>query len=315
MLENEIKPYDNEADAIVERIRGTQEEEIEEEIEEEEDTRAKGVFLTLIGIGLLGLIGYVGFNYVQSGQTDKNSSNVSKENESLIKNLKEKLSLKKTSTEINQTEKPLLATTLTPSKKVEAPVPKKEEVIKEKNVTQAEIEKVESKKIEVTKVAIVKEEPKKEAITKVEIAQEEPKEEEVTKVEMVKEEPKKVVTKKVIIKKVKHRIVTIKKGDTLASIAEKFYGNPMDFKRIIRANRSIRNQHSHLFLGEKIIVPPMEKSRRDRIFTVGKGNTLASISKRFYGTPHKVQKIVDANYNIKTKDSILHLGQKIYIPK
>lgn len=305
MLENEIKPYDNEADAIVERIRGTQ----EEEIEEEEDTRAKGVFLILIGIGLLGLVGYVGFNYVQSGQTDKNSSNVTKENEALIKNLKEKLSLKKTSTEINQTEKPLLAT-LTPSKKVEAPVPKKEEVIKEENVTQAEIEKVESKKIEVTKVAIVKEEPKKEAITKVEIAQEEPKKEEVTKVEMVKEEPKKV-----IIKKVKHRIVTIKKGDTLASIAEKFYGNPMDFKRIIRANRSIRNQHSHLFLGQKIIIPHMEKSRRDRIFTVGKGNTLASISKRFYGTPHKVQKIVEANYNIKTKDSILHLGQKIYIPK
>lgn len=125
----------------------------------------------------------------------------------------------------------------------------------------------------------------------------------------------KEIEKKEIIKKVKPRITIVKEGDTLASIAEKFYGNPMDFKRIIRANPSIKNQHTNLHLGDKIIVPKMENSKKRRMVIIRKGYTLASLSEKFYGNINQVQKIVDANYNIKNKDSILHLGQKVYLPK
>jgi len=290
MLESEIEPYDNEneADAIVKRIR-----EKEEELEEEE-TDVKRIFLTLFGIATVGVVGYLGFNYVQSGQSEKSllalspkvehNSSVSKENDAVIKKVEETLMVQRASHAVKQTKEPILPIIPTPSKIVKAEEPKREEAVEEtvaeKKIVQAEIKK-----------------------------------EEVKEKKIIQVKPKKVVAKKVVSKKVKPRMVTIKKGDTLASIAEKFYGNPMDFKRIIRANRSIRNKHSHLSLGQKIIVPYMEKSKRDRMFSVRKGSTLASISKRFYGTTNKVQKIVDANYNIKTENSILHLGQKIYIPK
>jgi len=123
---------------------------------------------------------------------------------------------------------------------------------------------------------------------------------------------KKKIVKKVIFTK---RIVTIKKGDTLASLAEKYYGNPMQFNRIVRANAKIRSSKSMLHLGQKVSVPFIQSNKKKRFVTIRQGNTLASLAKKFYGNINKVQDIVDANYKIKNKNTTLHLGQKVYIPR
>ncbi|CAA6813037.1 MAG: Unknown protein [uncultured Sulfurovum sp.] len=162
-------------------------------------------------------------------------------------------------------------------------------------------------------------------ITKVKILSPIPQKPIVTKTIIKEPIVKKVIPKKVIVKKVtakkrvkpkrKPRIVTIKKGDTLALIAQKYYGNAMEFKRIIRANRSIRSEKTSLKLGQKIVVPYLPKHKQRRFVTVKKGYSLAYISKKFYGTTAKVQTIVDANRNIKTEKSTLKIGQKVYVPK
>ena len=121
--------------------------------------------------------------------------------------------------------------------------------------------------------------------------------------------------KRVKYKPKKARIVTIRKGDTLASLAEKFYGNAMDFKHIIYANSSIKNSKSRLYLGRKIKIPYLKRHKSRKFVIVRRGHTLASISKKFYGNVNKIQDIVRANYKLKNQNSTLQLGQKIYLPK
>jgi|GEM_PF-3229931 len=109
-------------------------------------------------------------------------------------------------------------------------------------------------------------------------------------------------------------VIRVKEGDTLASISERFYGNPMYYKRIIRANRGLRRGR-HLKVGQRLIIPELDKKIRDRLYRIRKGDTLYKISKRFYGTTKKVQKIIDANYKIKDASSKLSVGDLIYIPR
>jgi len=89
----------------------------------------------------------------------------------------------------------------------------------------------------------------------------------------------------------------------------------MDYKRIIRANSQIRSKKRSLHFGEKIIIPRKDNKTTRRFIIVEKGDTLASISKRIYGSGDKILKIVRANYRIKSKRSTLHIGQKVYVPK
>lgn len=51
------------------------------------------------------------------------------------------------------------------------------------------------------------------------------------------------------------RIVVVKKGDTLSSLSEKYYGNSMAFSKIIEHNPSLKNQGSLLKVGQVIKLP------------------------------------------------------------
>ena len=48
---------------------------------------------------------------------------------------------------------------------------------------------------------------------------------------------------------------TVQKGDTLSSIAIKFYNNPKDWQKIFRANRAILGKPSDLKLGMSLMIP------------------------------------------------------------
>ncbi len=56
-------------------------------------------------------------------------------------------------------------------------------------------------------------------------------------------------------KDVKGRVVVVKKGDTLSSLAEKYYGNSMAFRPIIESNKEITEQSHTLYIGQKINIP------------------------------------------------------------
>ena len=51
------------------------------------------------------------------------------------------------------------------------------------------------------------------------------------------------------------RVILVKKGDTLGSISEKFYGNPMEFDKIIEANEKLNNDFQVIHVGQKLNVP------------------------------------------------------------
>ncbi|CAA6815487.1 MAG: Unknown protein [uncultured Sulfurovum sp.] len=155
--------------------------------------------------------------------------------------------------------------------------------------------------VKITKVKVL--EPKKEPISPKPVPK---------KVKPKASTPEKIVAQ--IITR-KRRLVTIKKGDTLNLIAQRYYGSSMDFKRIIRANKSLKSSKSSLRVGQKIVVPYLPKQKRQRVVTIKKGYTLAKISKQFYGSTDGIQKIVNANRNIKNKNSTLRIGQKVYVPK
>lgn len=53
---------------------------------------------------------------------------------------------------------------------------------------------------------------------------------------------------------VRERTIIVKKGDTLRSISNKFYGNSMDYKRIIASNDVLKNDTT-IYEGQMIILP------------------------------------------------------------
>ena len=114
---------------------------------------------------------------------------------------------------------------------------------------------------------------------------------------------------------IKPRYYHVRKKDTLATIAKKFYGKASDYKRIIRANRRIRSAKTSLRLGEKLLIPRKDGKKIRRYTIVEKGNTLALLAKKFYGDKTKIKKIIRANYKIKNAHSTLHIGQKVYLPQ
>jgi len=51
------------------------------------------------------------------------------------------------------------------------------------------------------------------------------------------------------------RSVVVKKGDTLQSIAHKYYGNTQEYKRIIASNHALTKNKNTIYEGQTIILP------------------------------------------------------------
>ena len=311
----------------------TYKDDIFDEMEEEEKKKPpKKLLLTLFGLTLAGAIGYVGMNgskeappttqpaHKVTTKTDSNNSTIETD---VIKHLEEKKSYYVESLAISQEPKPApiplpisiqkeeekksietpavkalepVITASTPPLPKEVEKTTREEIEKEKQIV-AKIKALEEEKALKEKRARVKRQKRLEAER---IAQ-----------KKAKDKAKHVVQ----YERIKPRIRTVQSGDTLASIAKRFYGNPMDFRRIVRANPRIRSSKTSLRLGEKIIIPRKDNKKRRRFIIVKRGNTLASISKSIYGDTDQISKIVNANYRIKSKHSMLRLGQKVYVPR
>lgn len=51
------------------------------------------------------------------------------------------------------------------------------------------------------------------------------------------------------------RTIVVKKGDTLQSIANRYYGNTQEYKRIIASNTALTNSNNIIYEGQTIILP------------------------------------------------------------
>jgi len=296
------------------------------------DSEEKSI-IPIVSLVIVGIVGYFGFNYLQQDNitkeiTDTQTVKVDVNISSDKKEEKEEEDKREIVSTINQNkpdtkQKEIIESVIEEKKESQiTPTPVVEKV-KEKVEEKEKVEVKEKEKVKIEKI-----EPKV-VVTPPPVVKE------VSKSENIQEMKAKVIQKlvqkakhKEIIKKVEkpkkpqYRVITVKRGDTLASISKRFYGNSMEFKRIIRANHDIKRASTQLRLGQKIIVPIIESkniknkvAKKRRIITVKKGDTLAIIAKRFYGDYSKYKKIVDANYKIKNEHTRLHIGQKIYVPR
>ena len=302
----------------------------------QEEKKTKSIIPIFAGLTTIGIIGYFGFNYLQqdnnietknkvvAGVADTNTSSVNGTKEELISYyVGQSLEAKKKSKSVEETTEPIkkvieTTPTIKEPETIEKESPKIESITKEVKTAPIVIEK----EIEEKKEPVVKEAPIVETEKIVISEKEEIKEESITKTEervleaiKAEESVKTEKKKEIFYDKIKPRVVTIRDNDSLVSLAERFYGNSMDFKRIIRANSKIRSSKTPLRLGQKIVIPRKDGKKRRRYVVVEKGDTLASISKAIYGNTDRISTIVRANYKIKSKRTLLRLGQKVYVPR
>ena len=64
---------------------------------------------------------------------------------------------------------------------------------------------------------------------------------------------------KVVKKEPESQFYVVKKGDSLSKIAKKFYGDPMKYKHIFKANRPLLKDPDKIFPGQSLRIPPLKK--------------------------------------------------------
>ena len=120
---------------------------------------------------------------------------------------------------------------------------------------------------------------------------------------------------------------TVRRGDTLFTIAEKFFGPAHGAKwpRIASANPGV--DPNRLRPGTVLVIPGIEQPEvrivstegparqpvAPDVYVVASGDTLGEISGKVYGTCKKWQVIQEANRNINPLS--LRVGQKLVIPR
>jgi len=125
---------------------------------------------------------------------------------------------------------------------------------------------------------------------------------------------------------------TIKSGDTLSEISQKYYGTTRKWKLIQDANPDKIPDPNRLKIGVRIVIPnasepaaspevvPVTIPRDDaapapsRKHTVVAGESLSTIAEKYYDDETKWRKIYDANRNTIQDPNRLRQGMELVIP-
>lgn len=102
-------------------------------------------------------------------------------------------------------------------------------------------------------------------------------------------------------------IYTVKKGETLQDIAEKFYGKSSKWEKIYNANKNKVTASKKVKAGKQLFIPAMN-------CTVNKGDDLKKLAKKYYGARSEWRRIYEANKDVVASDKKLKAGVSLVIP-
>lgn len=104
------------------------------------------------------------------------------------------------------------------------------------------------------------------------------------------------------------RFHTVVKGDTLSTIAARYYGVMRMFDAVFVANQPMLTSPDLIYPGQVLRIPPVQAPTH----TVAAGETLGTIAKHWYGEAGRYTEIASAN-QLANPDQVA-VGQKLVIP-
>ena len=108
----------------------------------------------------------------------------------------------------------------------------------------------------------------------------------------------------------------VKSGDSLSTIAQKFYGDSSLWPEIYADNLNILNPDmSALHVGVTLTISTNVPNSKYFRWVVRPGDNLSTISQRFYGTQNKWKDIYNYNTNIIGTNYIIYPRTILYIPR
>lgn len=114
----------------------------------------------------------------------------------------------------------------------------------------------------------------------------------------------------------------VQAGDTLGTIALNYYGSYAYHTKIYSANSELlKKNNNQLYVGMNLvlpgdgILPQLQAGNGETLYTVQSGDTLGTISAKFYGDSSKYLKIFEANKSRIKDPNLIFEGQKIVITK
>jgi len=123
--------------------------------------------------------------------------------------------------------------------------------------------------------------------------------------------------KKMVNDAPKECLYTVRKGDTLYSIARRVYGDGKMWTAIWKANKGVIEKPSQLAAGIRLRLPEPDEEKEEteyETYIVQKGDTLSKISRLHYGTSRFVDLILKANRDRIRKPETLRVGMLVRIP-
>lgn len=100
---------------------------------------------------------------------------------------------------------------------------------------------------------------------------------------------------------------TVRKGDNLGKISQKYYGKSSKWKKVFQANKGSIYSSYRMKVGSQLHIPAMT-------CTAKKGDSLKALSKKYYGTDSKWRQIYDANTDVIPKSKKIKKGVTLVVP-
>jgi LysM repeat protein len=111
----------------------------------------------------------------------------------------------------------------------------------------------------------------------------------------------------------------VQSGDDLWSLAERYYGNGRDWRKIAAANPTVlTGGPDRLQIGWRLKIPDLDDDSQlehQRMITVRRGDTLSAIAERELGAASRWTDIFRANRSQLTDPDELVLGMRLALPK
>jgi len=104
---------------------------------------------------------------------------------------------------------------------------------------------------------------------------------------------------------------TVRSGDSLSKIAERFFCDALKYNEVFAANRDIVADPNKIFPGQRLAIPDLLESTET--YTVRLNDWLSKIAKKVYGDTSKYSKIFAANRELIQDPNLIFPGQNLRI--